>query len=78
MSTKYKLHELAKDLNIDNQEVINILAKQFEGAKKASTALTDEEANYVLECYSQSHQVDSLDDFFKKINEKKPKAAEKV
>jgi translation initiation factor IF-2 len=77
MSTKYKLHELAKDLNIENQEVINILAKQFEGAKKASTALTDEEANYVLECYSQSHQVDSLEDFFKKVNEKKPKPVEK-
>ena len=79
MSTKYKLHDLAKDLNVQNQDIINILADKFEGQKKAMTALSDEEANYVLEHYSQQNQVPSLDDFFKKVNEKKPvKTAPKV
>lgn len=72
MSTKYKLHDLAKDLNVQNQDIINVLAGKFEGQKKAMTALSDEEANYVLEHFSQQNQVPSLDDFFKKVNEKKP------
>ena len=71
MSTKYKLHELAKDLAIQNQEIITILANRFEGTKKAMTALSDEEANFVLEYYTQKNQVDSFEDYYKKVNEKK-------
>ena len=72
MSTKYKLHELAKDLNVQNQDVIDILAKQFEGGKKSMTALSDDEANFVLEFYTQNNQVNSFDDYYKKVNEHKP------
>ena len=77
MSKKYKLHDLARDLNVPNQEIISILEKQFEGPKKSMTALTDEEANYVLEAYTQSHQVNSFDEYYrvtavKPVLEKEP------
>ena len=78
MVTKYKLHELAKDLNVQNQDIIDILNGQFEGTKKAMTALTQEEANYVLEYMTQKNQVGSLDEFFSKVNEKKPEKKEPV
>ena len=30
MNTKYKINELAKDLNVQNNDIIELLGKQFE------------------------------------------------
>lgn len=64
MITKYKLNELAKDLNVSNQEVIDVLSTQFEGAKKPMTALLQEETNFVIEHFSQKNQVKDFDAYF--------------
>jgi len=77
MSTKYKLNELAKDLNVQNQDIIDVLAKQFEGVKKSTSSLAVEESNYVLEHYSQQNQVKTFDKYFAKAAEKKPAPAPK-
>ena len=80
MSTiKVKLNELAKDLKVTNQELIEELTKLgFEG-KKSTTALTEEELNLVLESYSQKNQVTSFDEYFKQGEEERAKkAAEKA
>ena len=62
---KIKINELAKDLGATSNDIIECLAKNFEGAKKTTSSLTDEEVNYVLETYSQNNQVAGFDDYFK-------------
>ncbi|MGN0642067.1 MAG: translation initiation factor IF-2 [Huintestinicola sp.] len=77
--TKMKLSEVAKDLKIGNQELIDVLAAKFGSAKKPSASLTAEEMNYTLEYFSQHNQVESFDKYFasrtapKPVQEEKPK-----
>lgn len=63
MITKYKLSDLARDLKLPANDIIDCLAGRY-GAKKASAMLTPEEVNYVLEYYTQKNQVDSFDGYF--------------
>ena len=58
---KYKVSELAKDLGVSSNEIIECLGKAFDAGKKNSSSLLDEEINYVLEVYTQKNQVDSFD-----------------
>ncbi len=75
---RYKVNELAKDLNVSNNEIIELLAGVFEGAKKSVTALNDQEISYVLEYYTQHNQVENFDAYFAMRDEKpKEKPAEK-
>ena len=73
MITKYKLNDLAKDLKLEANELIECLSAQF-GAKKATTTLTPEEVSYVLELYTQKNQVESFDGYFAYKPMRKPKA----
>lgn len=82
MTIKYRLHEVAKDLNVDTKEIIDLLAKYFEGPKKHMTALTGEELDVVFDHFSQSHQVGNFNEYFasglrKKEEVKKQEAAAK-
>jgi len=61
---KYKVSELAKDLGVSSNEIIECLGKAFDAGKKNSSSLLDEEINYVLEVYTQKNQVDSFDAYF--------------
>lgn len=70
INKKYKLSELAKDLGVTSTEVIDCLTGPFDGAKKTSSTLTDEEVSYVLEVYSQKNQVASFDEYFATVKEK--------
>lgn len=65
MVIKYRLHEVAKDLNLQNKDVIDLLAKYSDTPKKHMTALTDEELNIVFDYFTQQNQVESFDDYFK-------------
>ena len=65
MVIKYRLHEVAKDLNLQNKDVIDLLAKYSDTPKKHMTALTDEELNIVFDYFTQKNQVESFDDYFK-------------
>ena len=58
MMMKYRVHEVAKDLNLPNKEVIDLLGKHFEGQKKHMTALNeDEPVSYThLDVYKRQFQ----------------------
>ena len=64
MMIKYRVREVAKDLDIPNKDVIDTLAKYFPEPKKYMTALTEEELDVVFEAFTQEHSVKSLDDYF--------------
>ena len=53
MMMKYRVHEVAKDLNLPNKEVIDLLGKHFEGQKKHMTALNEDELDVVFEDFTQ-------------------------
>ncbi len=72
MITKYKLNDLARDLKLSANDIIECLAKEY-GAKKASSILMPEEVNYVLEYFTQRNQVDSFDGYFAYKPARKPK-----
>lgn len=70
MVNKYKLNDLAKDLNVSSKEVIECLAKAFDEQKKTVSSLTADEVSYVIESFSQANQVENFDAFFAMKNEK--------
>ena len=67
---KTKLAEAAKDLKLDNQELIDLLEKRDSVKRKNTTALNEDEMNYILEYYSQNNQVSSFDEYFESKNAK--------
>ena len=65
MQIKYRVHEVAKDLNVDKKEIIDLLDRYFSGEQhKHATALTEEELNVVFEHYTQNNQVQDFDRYF--------------
>ena len=64
MMIKYRVHEVAKDLNIPNKEVIDLLNAHFTGQKKHMTALTEEELDLVLDDFTQKTELASFDAYF--------------
>lgn len=77
MVVKYRVHEVAKDLNVPSKDVIDLLGKHFDTPKKHMTALTEQELNVVFEHFTQKNQVKSFDEYFALQNEKpqEPKPA---
>ncbi len=61
---KYKLNEVAKDLNVPNKEVAEVLKNRMNVIKKPTTTLTEEELNMVFEHYTQQNSVSSFDEYF--------------
>ena len=49
MMIKYRVHEVAKDLNVPSKEIIDLLQKHFGEVKKHMTALTEEELDVIFE-----------------------------
>ena len=70
MTKKIKLSDLAKDLSVPSQELIEALTKLDETKKKTGSSLTDQEVNYLLERYSQGNQVESFDAYYESRNDK--------
>ncbi len=77
MMVKYRVHEVAKDLNVPSKDVIDLLAKHFKEPKKHMTALTEEELNIVFEHFTKKTQVQNFDEYFasgaKREEAQKPK-----
>ena len=71
---KYKVSDLAKDICVSSNEVIQLLANAFgDTGKKTASSLSDEEINYVLEYYTQKTQVTGFEEYFAaKTTSKKP------
>ncbi len=74
MITKYKVNEVAKDLNLQSKDVTDILAKYFEEPKKSSTALDTKELDVLFDVLSQENSVADFNAYFamQKKEEKKP------
>ena len=82
---KYKVHELAKDFDINSKEVVEILTQNGFEAKKSMTALDPNELDVLFEVITAKNSVDSFDKYFaagakkeepkpepEKVEEKKP------
>ena len=67
---KYKVADVAKDLKLPVKDVLDALGEKFP-AKKAQTALTEQELNYVFEHYTKAKEVTSFAQYFAMAN--KPK-----
>ena len=77
MSTvKAKLNEVAKDIEVSNQELIDLLSDLGIKGKKATASLNEEELNLILETYSKKYEVKTFDDYFKKGEEERKMKAE--
>ncbi|MFZ2537959.1 MAG: translation initiation factor IF-2 [Oscillospiraceae bacterium] len=73
---KYKLSDVAKDLNIPVTEVSEILAKTDSTPKKPTAVLTDEELNVVFEQVTKQNQVENFNEFFAVADNKPAKPVE--
>ncbi len=78
-SKKYKLGDVAKDLNVPAKELIDMLSTA-DNEKKRTTALSPEELNLVFETYTQKNSVASFDSYFASMTKtgEKPVEAEKA
>lgn len=78
MMIKYRVHEVAKDLEVQGKEVVDLLATVSEAPHKHMTALTENELNTVFEHFTQGQQVESFDAYFAEADEKPAKKAAPV
>ncbi len=74
MTKKLKLSDAAKDLNVSSQELIDFFAERGDTKKKASTSITQDEMNILIEHYSKLHSVKSFDEYFASAKDPKPVA----
>ena len=76
MMIKYRVHEVAKDFDKPNKEVIDLLQDMFGETKKHMTALTEEELDVVFDHFTQQNQVESFDYYFSLGEEARQKREE--
>ena len=74
MMIKYRVTDVAKDLQISNKAVIEAIEKYCGETKKAMTALNEQELDIVLETFTQGKSVKSLDAFFADNGQNEPSA----
>ena len=73
---KYKVNELAKDLNMAPKQILDQLAALGGEAKKVSSNLTEGELNYLLEHYTQANQEPDLQAYLNSANKPETKKEE--
>ena len=73
---KYKVSDLAKDLNMAPKQILDQLAAQGGEAKKVSSNLTENELNYLLEHYTQANQEPNLEAYLNSASKPQPKKEE--
>lgn len=68
--TKYRVHEVAKNLGIPGKEIIALIKEKLGVEKKHLTSLNEQELSLVFEYYTQQNQVDSFDEYYgEKVSE---------
>ena len=72
MNNKPKLNEVAKDLGLSSQELIDFFSEK-NNTKKAAAVLDADEMTMLVETFSQKNQVESFNDYFATAAEKKVK-----
>ena len=75
MMIKYRVSDVAKDFGVPAKEIVELLAKYIQPAKKSATALEEHELDIVFEYFTQKHNTDNLDAYFAAANDRKPKTA---
>ena len=76
MVSKYKLNDLAKNLNVTAADINAVLGGDV--VRKPNTVLTEEELNLVFEHFTQANAVESFNAYFASADEPDEKPAEKA
>ncbi|MBQ0098285.1 MAG: translation initiation factor IF-2 [Oscillospiraceae bacterium] len=76
MTIKYKVKDVAADLDITSKEVIKILKDTCGVEKKTMTALTEQELDVIFECFTKQNEVENFDKYFA-VRDKAIEKAEK-
>lgn len=66
MTKKYKIHEFAKDFDLQSKEMIDLVTKYFDGEKKYQTALEEKELDLLFDVISKEKAPESLENYFSK------------
>lgn len=74
---KYRISSLAKDLNVKNKELVQLLSDHGMPRRSAMSVLEEPELSLIFEHVTQSNQVD-LTAYFKYYDEQKVKAKKKA
>jgi len=74
---KYKVSEVAKDLNVPSKAVIEAIKECCGVTKKSGNVLTDQELNVVFEYFTQKNQVENFDKYYVS-RDSEPEKAEKA
>lgn len=74
---KYKVSEVAKDLNVPSKAVIEAIKECCGVTKKSGNVLTDQELNVVFEYFTQKNQVENFDKYYAS-RDAEPEKAEKA
>ena len=61
---KYKVKEVATDLDVATKDVISVLKTKLGSDKKAMTTLTEDELNFIFDYYTQKNAVSDLSAYF--------------
>ena len=76
MVIKYKVSEVAKDLNKPAKQIIDLLAARGGEPKKTASNLDEAELNYIFEHFTKETEEPSLDAYLDSAPKPKPKESE--
>ncbi len=76
IENKYRVHELAKDLNLKSKDVMNKIAEKFEMPKNHMQILTSDELDFLFDFYTKENKVESFDEYIKEGFENSSKEKE--
>ncbi len=64
VTTKYKISDIAADLEVKAPEIVALLGQYFEGKRTRNTAPEQDELDMIFEVYTKQFETDSLDAYF--------------
>ena len=76
LNNKYRVHEVAKDLNRNSKEITDILTQYATTPKNHMQPLSDRELSLIFEYLTQHNQVESIESIYADVY-REPKAAAK-
>ncbi|MBQ2945993.1 MAG: translation initiation factor IF-2 [Clostridia bacterium] len=78
VENKYRVNEVAKDFNLKNKDITDILAKYATAPKNHMTALSDDELSIIFDCLTQKNAIESFEKYFEELNKKAAEAKPEV
>ena len=64
MAVKYRVTDVAKDFVLSNNQVIDILAKYSDEARKSQSTLTEEELDFAFDVITKQNSVKDFNEYF--------------